>query len=133
MKAQRIAAVFAALLCCTTLSSCLFSQMAQKFQRDTYPGERPPHVILDNNGKPASNNWLQVDPYTLPASGALIEHSKTADDGIPYGLPSEFSDIIVSPYAPYYQLDYSGCSVGEKVWDPYTRKPFYIRRHYTFN
>ena len=101
--------------------------------RDEYPGERPPHVIADINGKPASNNWIKVNPYDLPPSGHLNGRVEYADDGLPYGLPCEFSNILVSPYEPYYQLDYSNSSVGDKVWDPYTRKPFYVPRFLTIN
>lgn len=123
----------AALLCSSTLSSCIFSQIIGSFERDPYPGERPPHVITDNNGTPSSTNWITVNPYDLPPSGHVTKKIDTAADGIPYGLPCEFSNIIVSPYEPHYQLDYTGANVGAKVWDPYTRKPFYIPRLYTFN
>lgn len=115
------------------LSSCIFQQMANQFIRDDYPGNRPPHVIADKNGKPASQNWIRPNPNDLPPSGALSGRIEYAEDGIPYGLPCEFSNIIVSPYAPYYQLDYTNSKVGDKVWDPYTKKPFYIKRFYTFN
>ncbi len=133
MKAYRTITALAALLCCSTLSSCIFAQMVDSFDRAPYPGERPPHVIADNNGTPVSNDWVKVNPYDLPPSGHVTKKISTASDGLPYGLPCEFSNIIVSPYEPHYQLDYSNASVGSKVWDPYTRKPFYIPRLYTFN
>lgn len=133
MKARRYLTALAALLCCSTLSSCIFSAIADSFSRIEYPGERPPHVIADNNGTPASGQWLQAERYGLPLAGSLRDKIKTAADGLPYGLPCEFSDIIVSPYEPHYQLDYRGTKVGAKVWDPYTRKAFYIPRLYTVN
>ncbi len=119
--------------CTLFLTSCIFQQVANNFIRDEYPGERPPHVIEDNNGKPASNRWITVNPTDLPPSGHLNGKVEYAEDGLPYSLPCEFSNVLVSPYAPNYQLDYSNSKVGSKVWDPYTRKPFYIQRHYTFN
>ena len=121
------------ILCTTVLSSCLIQQVADKFIRDEYPGDRPPHVIADANGKPASENWIKVNPYDLPPSGHLEGKVEHADDGLPYGLPCEFSDILVSPYEPHYQLDYRNSKVGDKVWDRYTRKPFYIPRFMTIN
>lgn len=133
MKTTRYTALLAAVFCCTTLSSCIFKQMADSFVRDEYPGDRPPHVIADNNGQPASKQWIQVNPYDLPPAGAVVKKINYAADGLPYGLPCEFSNIVVSPYEPHYQLDYSNSSVGAKVWDPYTRKPFYIPRLYTIN
>lgn len=133
MKAHRLIIAPAAALCALTLSSCIFQQIAGNFTRDVYPGERPPHVIADNNGQPATQNWAKIDPDALPPAGALSGYNKTADDGLPYGLPCEFSGIVTSPYAPHYQLDYTNAKVGDKVWDPYTRKPFYIPRLYTFN
>lgn len=131
MKPHRSILAFVALSC--TLSSCIVQQIAGNFTRDVYPGTRPPHVIADVDGKPASQSWIQVKDTDLPPAGAVARTIRTAPDGLPYGLPCEFSDIIVSPYAPHYQLDYSSSQVGEKVWDPYTRKPFYIPRLYTFN
>lgn len=122
-----------ALLGALILPSCLFQQMAGAFIRDEYPGERPPSVIADVNGKPASQKWLKVDPDVLPPSGLIRGRIRTASDGIPYGLTSEFSNVVVSPYEPHYQLDYTGVDVGAKVWDPYTRKPFYIPRVFTVN
>ncbi len=122
-----------AILGCSMLSSCIWQPIMQTFTRDQYPGERPPMVILDVDGKPASNNWQQVDEDVLPPSSHMNGRITHADDGIPYGLTSEFSNIVISPYEPHYQLDYTGVPVGSKVWDPYTRKPFYIKRAYTFN
>ncbi|MBR5895532.1 MAG: hypothetical protein IKZ13_08325 [Akkermansia sp.] len=122
-----------AILGCSMLSSCIWQPIMQTFTRDQYPGERPPMVILDVDGKPASNNWQQIDEDVLPPSSHMNGRITHADDGIPYGLTSEFSNIVISPYEPHYQLDYTGVPVGSKVWDPYTRKPFYIKRAYTFN
>lgn len=118
-------------VCC--LSSCLVQQAVGVFIRDEYPGARPPMVIADADGKPASQKWLTVDPEALPPSGHIEGRVRYAEDGIPYGLSSEFSDVVVSPYAPNYPLDYTGVKVGAKVWDPYTRKPFYIPRVFTLN
>ena len=119
--------------CCLSLNSCIFQQIASRFVRDAYPGERPPHVIADNNGTPASNQWVKANPNDLPPSGYLNGKVEYAEDGLPYSLPCEFSNILVSPYAPNYQLDYTNSKAGDKVWDPYTRKAFYINRHYTIN
>ncbi len=121
-----------ALTCCLALNSCI-QQAVMAFVRDEFPGPRPPKVIADVNGKPASNSWLQNDPNVLPPSSLVDTSPSYGQDGIPYGISSEYSDVVVSPYAPYYQLDYKGVPVGAKVWDPYTRKPFYIPRSYTFN
>ena len=115
------------------LSSCIWQPFIQKFTRDDFPGARPPMVIADVNGKPAKQNWLKADEHMLPLSTSRLGQIEHAEDGIPYGLTSEFSNIVISPYAPHYQLDYTGVKVGSKVWDPYTRKPFYIKRAYTFN
>lgn len=134
MKTHRLlTALLLATGCCLTLNSCIFQQITNRFVRDVYPGERPPHVIADNNGKPANTNWAKVNPTDLPPSGYLEGKIEYAEDGLPYSLPCEFSDILVSPYAPHYQLDYTNCKPEQKVWDPYTRKPFYINRHYTIN
>lgn len=133
MNIRHIAIAMAATGCALSLSSCIFQQVHDNFTRAAYPGERPPHVIADINGQPASTNWLKEDPNALPAAGALLGRIENAADGIPYGLPCEFAGIITSPYEPHHQLDYSKASVGDKVWDPYTRKPFYIPRLYTFN
>lgn len=133
MKAYRLTLAVAAAFSALTLPSCIFQQVAGHFTRDVYPGERPPHVIADNGGQPASADWVKADPNALPPAGALINRISHAADGIPYGLPCEFAGIITSPYEPHYQLDYTNAKVGDKVWDPYTRKPFYIPRLYTFN
>ena len=123
-------AVFASVM----LSSCIWQPIMQNFSRDEYPGPRPAMVIKDVNGKPASNNWKSTPADQLPPSSYI--GSKTvskAEDGTPYGMTSEYSNIILSPYYPHHHLDYTGCKPGDKVWDPYTRKPFYIKRAYTFN
>jgi hypothetical protein len=133
MNTRRILIAVLALTSLATLNSCIIQQVADKFIRDEYPGERPPHVIADAGGKPASENWIKVNPYDLPPSGYLQGRVEYAEDGLPYGLPCEFSNILVSPYEPHYQLDYTKSSVGDKVWDPYTRKPFYVPRFMTIN
>ncbi len=129
----RTTGILLAALSSSLLPSCIWQPIVQQFTRDTYPGERPPMVIADVNGKPASENWLKVDETMLPPAAHMTSHIDKAADGIPYGIPSEFSDIVISPYEPHYQLDYTDVPVGSKVWDPYTRKPFYISRTYTFN
>ena len=121
------------LLSSCMLSSCIWQPFLQTFTRDDFPGARPPMVIADVDGKPAKQNWLKADEHMLPLSTSRLGQIEHAEDGIPYGLTSEFSNIVISPYAPHYQLDYTGVKVGSKVWDPYTRKPFYIKRAYTFN
>ena len=133
MKMSKTVQFLASATCFLTLNSCIFQQAVSRFVRDEYPGTRPPHVIADKNGKPAANNWITVNPTDLPPSGHLHGKVEYAEDGLPYSLPCEFSNILVSPYSPNYQLDYTNSEVGSKVWDPYTRKPFYIQRHYTFN
>lgn len=133
MKLRYITCALAAAFCALSLSSCVLQQIHDNFSRTAYPGERPPHVIADNNGKPASANWQKIDPDALPPAGALLGRIEMGPGGIPYGLPCEFAGIITSPHAPHHQLDYSNAKVGDKVWDPYTRKPFYIPRLYTFN
>ena len=133
MKLRRLILPILAAFCTLSLNSCIFQQIAEKFVRDEYPGERPPHVIADAEGKPASASWVKVNPYDLPPSGHLNGRIEYAEDGLPYALPCEFSDILVSPYEPHYQLDYAKAKVGDKVWDPYTRKPFYIPRIMTIN
>ncbi len=116
------------------LSSCIFQQAVMAFVRAEYPGQRPPMVIADVDGKPASNKWIAVSPNDLPPSSTLFDSAISYGEGdIPYGSNSEFSNIVISPHAPHYQLDYTGISVGAKVWDPYTRKAFYIPRAYSFN
>ena len=133
MKLRRLILPILAAFYTLSLNSCIFQQIAEKFVRDEYPGERPPHVIADAEGKPASTAWVKVNPYDLPPSGHLNGRIEYAEDGLPYALPCEFSDILVSPYEPHYQLDYAKAKVGDKVWDPYTRKPFYIPRFMTIN
>lgn len=133
MNVRKLILPLTSALCALSLSSCIFQQIASKFIRDEYPGERPPHVIADAGGKPASENWIKVNPYDLPPSGHLNGSVEYADDGLPYALPCEFSNVLVSPYEPHYQLDYTKSEVGDKVWDPYTRKPFYIPRFLTIN
>ena len=133
MKLRRLILPILAAFCTLSLNSCIFQQIAEKFVRDEYPGERPPHVIADAEGKPASTAWVKVNPYDLPPSGHLNGRIEYAEDGLPYALPCEFSDILVSPYEPHYQLDYAKAKVGDKVWDPYTRKPFYIPRFMTIH
>ncbi len=115
------------------LSSCLFQQAVLAFVRTEYPGQRPPMVIADAEGKPASNKWIAVSADDLPPSSLMDTELTYGEGDIPFGIGSEFSNIVISPYAPHYQLDYTGVEVGAKVWDPYTRKPFYIPRTYSFN
>lgn len=115
------------------LSSCIIQQGVSLFIRSEYPGTRPPAVIADANGKPANQNWQKVDAEMLPPSSHAVERIHYASDGLPYGLTTEFSNIVLSPYEPYHQLDYTGVNVGSKVWDPYVRKPFYIPRSFTVN
>lgn len=115
------------------LSSCLIQQGVNLFVRHEYPGTRPPRVIADINGRPANQNWQKIDEEMLPPSSHIISRIHYAGDGLPYGLTSEFSDIVISPYEPYHQLDYTGVKVGSKVWDPYVRKPFYIPRAFKMN
>ena len=89
-------------------------------------------VIKDNNGKPASQNWQKTTAYMLPPAG-INEPITYAEDGVPYGVNTQYSNIVKSPHAPHHELDYTGSKAGDKVWDPYTRKPFYIKRTYTLN
>ena len=130
---KRTVSLILTLVTGSMLSSCIWQPVIQKFTRDEYPGNRPPMVIADKDGKPAHTNWLKQDEFMLPPSSHLTRQISTAEDGIPYGIPSEYSNVIISPHAPHYQLDYTGVAVGAKVWDPYTKKPFYISRAYTFN
>ena len=130
---KRSISLICAALSMSMLSSCIWQPIIQTFTRDEYPGERPPMVITEKDGQPASQNWLTVDPNMLPPSSHITGRITYADDGLPYGLTSVFSNIVISPYAPHYQLDYTDVPVGAKVWDPYTRKPFYIKRSFTFN
>lgn len=133
MNCKQLTTIAAACFAAFSLNSCIIKQGVEVFIRDTYPGERPPKVIVDVNGKPASNHWLQVEENVLPPSRHIEGKVTYAQDGLPYGLVSEFSGIVVSPYAPNYNLDCTGVKAGTKVWDPYTHKPFYIPRSYTFN
>lgn len=135
MKHRLTATVFVFTLGATALSSCIWQPIIQQFVRDQYPGERPVSVIKDVDGKPEHTNWIIVkeEEYVLPPSSRLTGEIEKAEDGLPYSLPSEYSNILTSPYEPHHQLDYSGISAGTKVWDPYTRKPFHIGRTYTFN
>ncbi|MBE6415971.1 MAG: hypothetical protein E7032_05490 [Akkermansiaceae bacterium] len=133
MNPRRLLLPFMAAITAVSLSSCIFQQIASNFIRDEYPGERPPHVIADAEGKPASANWIKVNPYDLPPSGHLDGRIEYAEDGLPFALPCEFSNVLVSPYEPHYQLDYTNSKVGDKVWDPYTKKAFYIPRFMTIN
>lgn len=105
MKQHRIVTIALAALGAVTMSSCIHQVIAQQFTRDVYPGERPPHVIADVNGSPASQGWLRTDPAALPPSGNEISRIRYASDGTPYGIPSNFAGIITSPYPPYHQLD----------------------------
>ena len=50
MKLRRLILPILAAFCTLSLSSCIFQQIAEKFVRDEYPGERPPHVIADAEG-----------------------------------------------------------------------------------
>ncbi len=122
------------LLTLSLTPSCI-QQVVQAFIRDEYPGDMPPSVIRDINGQPASQNWLKPDPEILPAPHAILKKYEYsyASDGAPYGFTTEFSDIVVSPYEPFNVLSYTGFSGGDRVWDPFVRKPFYIPRVHTFN
>lgn len=112
---------------------CLQSCVWQYFMRDEYSGTAP-HVIADNNGKPASQAWLSIPEDALPASLAEQRDSLSyGAAGIPYGFRSGYKDIVISPYAPHRYLNYSGVPTGSRVWDPYNRKPFYIPSSYTLN
>lgn len=133
MKQHRIVTIALAALGAVTMSSCIHQVIAQQFTRDVYPGERPPHVIADVNGSPASQGWLRTDPAALPPSGNEISRIRYASDGTPYGIPSNFAGIITSPYPPYHQLDCQGNGANDRVWDPYTRMPFLIPRIYKVN
>ncbi len=122
-----------ALTCSLGLNSCIFQQAIMAFVRAEYPGTRPPMVIADVDGQPENPKWIAVNSNDLPISSLIDTDISYGADNIPYGITSEFSDIVVSPHAPYNQLDYTGKKAGDKVWDPYTRKPFYIPRSYSFN
>lgn len=131
---MKLAKIVPALLGISMLSSCIFYQGVQMFVREDYPGQRPAMVIKDVNGKPASQNWKST-PHDMLPPASHINTSKVdkASDGLPYSMTTEFSNVLISPYYPHHHLDYKGFSPGDKVWDPYTRKPFYIKRTYTFN
>ena len=116
------------------LPSCIVSQAVEFWYRDEYPGQRPPSAIADAGGKPAFQKWIKKDNELLPPPSRLIDNTVSySADGTPYGFTSEFSNIVVSPYSPHYVLDYTRFSGGDKVWDPYSRKPFYIPRIHTIN
>ncbi len=125
--------IFSTVALLALLPSCLVQQAVDIFVRKDYPGPRPAMVIRDNNGQPASSKRLTVNSTDLPAPASLIGKQTLAPDGIPYGFTSSFTYIVYSPYAPYSPLDYKGFSGGDKVWDPYTGKAFYIPRIHTFN
>ncbi len=132
MKSRIILSIVAAATA-LTLNSCI-QQAVNAFVRAEYPAGDLPHVILsDAQGKPASNNWLTITGGSLPPSSLMTTNIEYGPGNIPYGIRSNYSNVVNSPYPPHYELDYSKASVGSKVWDPYTRKPFYIRRTYTFN
>ena len=92
-------------------------------------------VAADDENAGMWTTWGSSEQYDADFSDDLasVPGYEYAEDGLPYALPCEFSDILVSPYEPYYQLDYSKSNVGDKVWDPYTRKPFYVPRFMTIN
>ncbi len=122
------------LLATLNLSSCVWQIVTQTLVRDEYPGERPTRVITDPDAANKQKLWRTADPNALPPAGNIAKKQPQLNsDGIPYGYNSDFSNIIISPYNPHYQLDYAGIPVGSKVWDPYTRQPFYIPRAYKFN
>lgn len=116
-------------------SSCIIQQTVEMFIRAEYPGELPPTVIVDVNGKPAHSKWLKVDLDALPVPQEMKKNREVeyAPDGTPYSFVSEYENVLVSPYDPYHQLSYKGIEPGTKVWDPYARKPFYIKRSISFN
>jgi len=116
------------------LPSCI-GQIYDVFVREDYPGPRPAHVIADINGKPAHTRWKKIDKESLPAPSSIVLNQATtyAEDGLPYAFTSSFTYILTSPYAPYNQLSYNGFSGGDLVWDPYTKKAFYIPRIHTIN
>ncbi len=132
MKARTILCI-AATAMALGLSSCV-QQAVNAFVRAEYPAGDLPHVIpSDAQGKPVSNNWRQIPAGSLPPSSLMSTDVSYGEGNIPYGIRSRYSDVVNSPYPPHYELDYSKARVGDKVWDPYTRKPFYIPRSYTFN
>ncbi|MBR7110142.1 MAG: hypothetical protein IKC90_08875, partial [Akkermansia sp.] len=105
---KRIITLAVALLGLSSLSSCIIYQGVQAFVRDEYPGERPAMVIKDVNGKPASQKWRSIPSDYLPPSSFLDTNNiSKGPDGIPYGLTSEYSNVIISPYYPHHHLDYT--------------------------
>ncbi len=130
---KTITLILSSLCIMATMSSCIVSQAVDIFVRPEYPGTLPPSVIADANGRPASTKRLAIDTDTLPAPSSLLGQMELAEDGIPYGFTSEYSDIVISPYAPHNPLNYDKFKGGDKVWDPYTMKPFYIPRIHTIN
>ncbi len=133
MKTRKtIALVLASLGVMTTMSSCIISQAVGVFVRKEHPGTLP-SVIRDAQGRPVNPKWLNVDHDSLPAPSSLTGEVDFATDGIPYGMTSEYSYVVVSPYKPNNLLSYKGFQGGDKVWDPYTRKAFYIPRTHTIN
>ncbi len=133
MKSRIILSLAAAAMA-LSLSSCI-QQVIGAFVRDEYPAGKLPHVIAsDAKGNPAGSNWLSISSSDLPPSSIITSGKIEYGAGnIPYGLTSPYSNVVNSPYEPYYELDYSNSKPGQKVWDPYTRKPFYIPRTFTFN
>lgn len=132
MTMKMIVKPLLALSAAVCLSSCVW-QLAQCFVREEYAGNAP-HVIADKDGQPASRAWLPLSPDALPAPHAVQSGPASyGPGGIPYGYNSSYQNIVISPYPPYRQLNYKGFSSGSRVWDPYTRKPFYIPASYTIN
>ncbi len=128
-----IALALSALALSSLLPSCIVSQAVDVFVRKAYPGTLP-MVIADAGGRPASGaRWLAIDRDALPAPSNLITKPKLDPQGTPYGHTSEYTHAVISPYAPYNLLSYKGYKGGDRVWDPYTRKPFIIPRTHTIN
>ncbi len=130
---KTIALILGSLCVMSTMSSCIISQAVEVFVRPAYPGPLPPSVIADSNGRPLNPKWLSIDTDTLPAPSRILGDIELATDGLPYGFTSEYSNIVISPYAPHNPLNYKNFNGGEKVWDPYTRKAFHIPRIHTIN
>ena len=133
MKSRIILSIAAATMA-LALNSCV-QQVVSNFVRPEYPAGKLPSVIpSDAKGKPANNNWLQIKAGSLPPSSLMhTTETRYGEGNIPFGIPSNYSNVVNSPYEPHYELDYSNAKVGQKVWDPYTRKPFSIPRTYTIN
>ncbi len=132
MKPRIILSLAAAALA-LSLNSCIH-QLARTVVRPSHPTGKLPAVIVSNaQGKPAANKWLSMNSAELPPPSPASLNITYGEGNIPYGILSEYSNVVTSPYSPYHELDYSNCKVGQKVWDPYTRKPFYIPRSYTIN